>query len=118
MKHKTAELTGAYLDLAVAMAEGKEAPCIRQPLLLGQRATCSIFTHSGMAENVFAPSSDWRDGGPIIDRMDICIEGGGGCRAAEIRNDGPGRTQFGPTTLIAAMRCYVASVFGDEVDLP
>ena len=26
--------------------------------------------------------------------------------------------QFGPTPLIAAMRCYVASKLGDEVEVP
>jgi hypothetical protein len=27
-------------------------------------------------------------------------------------------TMLGPTPLIAAMRCYVASKLGDEVDIP
>ena len=34
---------------------------------------------------------------------------------AYIRHD---EEYFGPTPLIAAMRCYVASVLGDEVEVP
>jgi len=30
----------------------------------------------------------------------------------------PNRFNFGPTPLIAAMRCFVASKLGDEVDVP
>lgn len=68
----------------------------------------------------FNPSSEWLYGGPIIERERITIspayrgEGWGayinGCC---YESDDPDQT--GPTPLIAAMRAYVASKFGDEV---
>lgn len=76
-------------------------------------------------------SEQWSQGGPIIEREGIEINvrnwsPSPGCRL-------PGKyewsarlcfvrqtecKQFGPTPLIAAMRCYVASKLGDEVDIP
>ena len=47
MKHKVAELEGALLDAAVAMAEGLDADLVR---------------------GGYAPSRRWHDGGPIIER--------------------------------------------------
>jgi len=69
----------------------------------------------GYAEHEY--STDWAQGGPIIER------------------EGIGFTQFsdypqwtakhpqaicfdGPTPLIAAMRCYVASKLGDDINIP
>jgi hypothetical protein len=65
----------------------------------------------------FAPTTNWADGGPIIERGLIVIspDSQHGWRA----NPYMDLTEFyGPTPLIAAMRCYVASVLGDEVDVP
>lgn len=74
-------------------------------------------------------STDWSHGGPIIEREQIATwpAGNEGWRALHPKNldgaylyggvidagsfDGTG----GPTPLIAAMRAYVASKFGDEV---
>ena len=97
---KTNELTGAALDWAVAKCEG-------------------IYFEDFEDFERYAPeySTDWSQGGPIIER------------------EGIGFTQFsdypqwtakhpqavcfdGPTPLIAAMRCYVASKLGDDVDVP
>lgn len=64
----------------------------------------------------FKPSTNWAHGGPIIDRDDIHLGGYATCRYAEIRGDsGPWIQVFGETSLIAAMRTKVASVYGDEV---
>ena len=93
----TSELTGAALDWAVARCEGG----------VGNKDVIPWYK----------PSTDWAQGGPIIER------------------EGIGFTQFsdypqwtakhpqaicfdGPTPLLAAMRCYVASKLGDEIDLP
>ena len=73
----------------------------------------------------FTPSTDWAHAGPIIERERItlrtnaCVPGhwaayidfGSSSTAVKAR-------QSGPTPLIAAMRCYVASMFGDEVEIP
>jgi len=68
-------------------------------------------------------STDWSFGGPIIEREKIRLNCGDGTwgvaegvwEAAHPRNI---YVSFGPTPLIAAMRCYVASKLGDEVDIP
>lgn len=106
MKIKTQDLTGPALDLAVAMAwYGYE-----YKLLLP----------------FFNPSVDWHQGGPIIDKHDIDVLRDGdefGARLGSMRAH-PQREVMswccsrGPTKLIAAMRCYVASKLGDEVDIP
>jgi hypothetical protein len=73
----------------------------------------------------FKPSTDWAQGGPIIERERISIEhmagaGDGGTDvwvATRIENPAFSEEQ-GATPLIAAMRCFVASKLGDEVDVP
>lgn len=94
MKIKTQDLTGPALDLAVAMAwYGYE-----YKLLLP----------------FFNPSINWNQGGPLIEREGIAIYQSG-VWIAEI---GGNKTIEGPTPLIAAMRCYVATLVGDTVDIP
>jgi hypothetical protein len=110
---KTSELSGKNLDWAVMEAEGnwpKKSP------------------H-------FHPSVDWNEGGPIIERENISFypkcSGYGESSTiptswfAEkyIHDTLSGRTsktflRGGPTPLIAAMRCYVQSKLGDNVNIP
>ena len=68
-------------------------------------------------------STDWAQGGPIIEREEIALEPmthdehGDGWLATRV--EGPAICmEFGQTMLIAAMRCFVASHLGDEVDVP
>jgi len=106
---KTSELEGVALDWAVAKCEG-------QP-------------DEWMADHkrgyINSPSTDWAQGGPIIEREKVALDAemGDVWRAKmEYTNDDSLRPQWseedGPTPLIAAMRCYVASKLGDEVDVP
>ena len=82
----------------------------------------------------YSPSANWAQGGPIIEREGICVSKRYAPRflpkntpavidwvsqyfesphtALELHR------QFGPTALIAAMRCYVASKLGGEVEIP
>jgi hypothetical protein len=62
----------------------------------------------------YSPSTNWRLGGPIIERerMELRPESNGQYYAIALN----GADSYGPTPLIAAMRAYVASKFGDEVD--
>ena len=102
MKIKTSELTGAALDWAVAKAAGQ--------------------TYHGPAWT--KPSTDWKQGGPIIEREGIGFRRGysdeSGFKGWVAQRWAQDTTVFeeGPTPLIAAMRCYVASKLGDEVDVP
>lgn len=75
---------------------------------------------------------DWGVGGSIIEREAICIEtlkeGDGWCATKGCTPHdflmwdqpyGPDAAYGeGPTPLIAAMRCFVTSILGDEVDVP
>jgi hypothetical protein len=106
---KTSELTGPALDWAVAKAAGQ--------------------TYHGPAWT--KPSTDWKQGGPIIEREKITLEHlyGAGDAGADVwvatltcEDKKFGGVECfeeqGPTPLIAAMRCYVASKLGDEVEIP
>ena len=106
---KTFELTGAALDWAVAKCEGFPA-----------RDYCPHDKYYRDSENKwFCPSEDWEQAGPIIERERISVWARGNEWAAEsfIPNQ-QGHEQIGPTPLVAAMRCYVASKLGDEVEVP
>jgi hypothetical protein len=109
IKVKTSELTGAALDWAVAKCEGLET--INSSYTKG-RGFC---IRGGM---VYAPSADWTQGGPIIEREKLDLwwcEGNGFYTASR---SGGKEVEDGPTPLIAAMRCYVASKLGDIVEIP
>ena len=67
----------------------------------------------------YYPSTDWAQGGPIIERegIDLQYQGGDNDKwAADMF--GAECSVYGDTPLIAAMRCYVASKLGDEVEIP
>jgi hypothetical protein len=114
MKLKTSEMRGVALDWAVARAEGAGAALVSthsrgDALLLGDPTEyCNAGDH-------FQPSTNWQDGGPIIERERIEFEHDGFQWWARIRAD---EDFSGPAPLVAAMRCYVASVLGEEVDVP
>ena len=98
---KTSELTRRTLNWAVNHAEG----------LTG---TLSPVNYCGK----------WEHGGPIIERegitLDYDYEGPTLMWGAKhFAFDGTVLQQeYGPTPLVAAMRCYVASKLGDDVDVP
>jgi len=111
MKIKTAELTGAALDWAVAKASGVEHR---------YRHTTG-GDYNGNTVTVYRRfSTDWSQGGPIIERERIDIEYDLGDKCWNARWHGSNEWTFyqADTPLIAAMRCFVASKLGDEVDVP
>ena len=114
-KIKTSELTGAALDWAVAKCEeGEELAKGWHPHTWergGQRELRAV---------PYAPSTDWAQGGPIIEQEAITVSQGSPVLGLEWMacDRGSSCIQHGPTYLIAAMRCYVASKLGDEVDVP
>ncbi len=115
MKIKTSELTGTALDWAVAKSQGYAG------IALQERTNTEWYS----------PSTDWAQAGPIIDREGIKTAPTVTRSAwmAQIRHTKShplvahpvlaGWTNAnGLTLLIAAMRCYVVSKLGDEVDVP
>jgi len=65
-------------------------------------------------------STDWAQGGPIIEKEEIQLSSSPHSEGYWWYAQCMGSTKefAGPTPLIAAMRCYVASKLGDEVDVP
>jgi hypothetical protein len=105
MKIKTNELTGAALDWAVAKCEGAE-------LYISYGAACRV---GGWIDY----STDWSQGGPIIQRENICLWSEGYDWEAKISvGFGEWLVEWDESPLVAAMRCYVASKLGDDVDVP
>ena len=113
---KTAELTGAALDWAVALIEFPHPDYEDSDRL--------VYVH-GDDEFHYTPSTVWAQGGAIIEREEISVtrEFASGrvewaaWTPAPIRDDAEA-FGYGETPLIAAMRCYVASKLGDEVEVP
>lgn len=121
---KTSELTGAALDWAVAKCEGFDWYIETRPTAYGPKPF--VFEEHGEASCLFQPSTRWAQGGPIIERemreAGFDLWSGAhvphGQFAATYCRGAPDSYVYGPTPLIAAMRCYVASKLGDEVDVP
>lgn len=108
MKIKTSELTGGALEYAVAVSKGY------QPFTDG---ISWIIDVGGTYVRVPYYSTDWRQAGPIIERERIELVPNGDEWGAFAGGD-EHIPHEGPTPLIAAMRCYVATKLGDEVDVP
>lgn len=116
---RTAELTGALLDYWVARAEGWTFGPQHKTLecdVWRDADGCIVGT---IPASAFKPSTDWAQGGPIIERERMNVTESRGVWSAY---DGARGLAYGPTPLVAAMRAYVASKFGgevpDEVELP
>lgn len=106
---RVAELSGVQLDYWVARAEGLSAR-------IEDWGIGPICATGGPL--VFNPSEDWALGGPIIDKqlpelMPCWPAGGWYARSRHRPCDGD--QYFGETALIAAMRAFVASKYGEEV---
>ena len=125
MKHKVAEIDGALLDAAVALAEGipHRLVDVGGEGLTSKRCFRLEASRVGERGFPFAPSQIWNFGGPIIERERISVLFTGGVRGrdqweAYPTPSDPSNQCDGPTPLIAAMRAFVKSKLGDEVDLP
>jgi hypothetical protein len=123
MKVNTNELTRAALNWAVATA-------------LGRGPKYNMYSHGRTwhgwwlagpgheYEPMPSYSTDWAHGGPLIEREDCwpsryygAAQSRGKVYQASAYNGSSAYAQ-GPTPLIAAMRCFVASKLGDEIEIP
>lgn len=120
MKIKTSELTGTALDWAVGTANGGLYQSV------SARDAFWIWPGEPVKYSKASPaySTDWAQGGPITDRELISIlwrparSVFWACCNGQDPADEEVMGADGPTPLIAAMRCYVTSKLGDEVDVP
>jgi hypothetical protein len=118
---RTLELTGAALDWAVAKAEGKtpkiQCTSFRDAFIYRVYLGWS-YEHSSSGSIVeYRPSTDWAQGGPIIEREFIELTCTDEWKAFMRFQSNP-CDEDGPTPLIAAMRCYVESKLGHEIEIP
>jgi len=126
---KTSELSGAALDWAVCIANGLKPEDIYIQKWGKQRA--SLFRRNrdeeGELDGSYTTGPDllfshkWEAGGPIIEqeKLDVLYMGDG-VNEHYWRAEAVGGFTFaeGLTPLIAAMRCFVASRLGEEVEVP
>ena len=125
---KTSELTRHALNWAVGVAEGiqweSDDPEVgmyhrrsRNDRLVLGALDYDIMEDWGLTP--YEPSTNWAQGGPIIERWEIDTAKAG-VRTWRAKTVSIGRLYegIGPTPLIAAMRCYVASKLGAEIDIP
>lgn len=118
---KVANLSGAALDWAVAKCEGwnrlrPNPHKFNQALIMSDDRGDSQF----LSELNY--STNWSQGGPIIEReMRAGMHLSNNCAFyadADEFGDIDLHKVNGSTPLIAAMRCYVASKLGDEIEIP
>lgn len=116
IKIKTAELSGAALDWAVAKCEGRTITND-----LGGAVWVKGRHEDGHEldgfDSVFK-ATDWIHGGPIIELGKIELRTKSNYWESVKRLENGWLSQQGKTPLIAAMRCYVAYKLGNEVEVP
>ena len=124
---KVSELTGHALDWVVAKCAGLLVPRERYGKMVPSVVLDMEYWSNGdpmvrlnpcpdvyyRAE--YDPSTNWEHGGPIIERERINLWNEGHDWEASLYGK---HIVWGETPLIAAMRCYVASKLGDEVEIP
>lgn len=121
MKIKVSEASGSVLDWMVAKAKD----------LLGEVTQAKTWAELSKARGgialthgrTYSPTTNWAQGGPIIEREKIELRYHDVIVAGIWYRDGIGSDEcshkaIGPTPLIAAMRCLCASKLGDEVEVP
>jgi hypothetical protein len=106
---KTCDLQGAALDWAVHTAQGlSDEYCV-------------------VVDNLYGPqwrgpeySTSWQEGGPLIeqDGIELTVNGESLDGMWVAKSPEWYKPASGPTPLIAAMRCFVASRLGDTVNIP
>lgn len=147
IKVKTADLIGPALDWAVAHAvkawetahelfptmtldptfSGVEA----RPYPRGEYGTmlltCVLVPRNPFRQDPqsFCPSTDWSQGGPLIEKYRIELRESGKANwwadKSMLREGVPDQNDWcghGPSALIAACRAIVAAKLGDSVDVP
>lgn len=137
---KTSELSGALLDYMVAQIDPKceglnfglindvvcgyydennlMVPCV---FIVGGKFNKELKAKKALTVDYtdsYHPSTNWQQGGPIIEREINSLERiTDTWYAKRYRTGKRDLWQTGQTPLIAAMRCYVATKFGDEVEI-
>ena len=123
---KVSELNGAALDWAVAKCEFPELVWEETIGLSAHARDLIVIPDRKAPDCYWQPSTNWAQGGKIIEREEIGVTKPVGSSVwvstMQYQNDDYDliyqAEEQGATPLEAAMRCYVASKLGDEVQLP
>lgn len=117
MKVKTDELIDAALNWAVAQAIGNKPRYNWRAFGVKHYGAWETALGVGSAVMLQPYSTDRFHADPIIEReiTELYEHNALGGWAAKSK---AGDLRYGPTPLIAAMRCFVASKLGDTVDIP
>lgn len=128
MRVKVSELSGIGLDWAVAQATRVEVAMRygRELAVVHDRHGIKLIES---IRSIYSPSTNWAQGGPLIERFDITIIRIDGFSQvgplyqvmqsfSGLHLGGDRMMPVAPTRLIAACRAIVAAKLGDEIDLP
>lgn len=123
---KVAELEGRALDWAVAKAQGwvnYHEDSVEQGAVWYTQPEQAPYGHYTMVR-YYKPSTDGVQGICLIDKYRITLQPvADGWVAGMSDSKHPATSAWtakgrGHTPLIAAMRCLVASVYGEDIDIP
>jgi hypothetical protein len=118
---KVSDLNEAALDWAAAKCLGFKYIHVfkgdRVQVMVSNKKDSSYY---------FNPSDNWAQGGEIIEQEEISIKHVVPAMRDSIWQAFPsltakgagGKWGVGPTPLVAAMRCYVATRLGEDIELP
>mgnify|MGYP001306952585 CR=1 FL=1 len=127
MKIKTADLIEPALDWAVAKCEGVvyESFMNAMDYMEWRSKQCLDPNELAGAHHAYQYSTKWACAGPLIEREgiylranDMATEWAAGALRKNRLDKKPGPLFYAKTPLIAAMRCFVASKLGDEIEIP
>ena len=141
-KIKVSEASGPVLDWLVATAEGHRISLSRNWYSAQDEESFSMkmsWKRDDAPDSVhwwagqrYSPSTDWSQGGPIIETKIDCLRKRSKAEEASLAYPNPNFKfkaeifadidgyfcAFGPTPLIAGLRCFVVSRLGETVEVP
>lgn len=118
---RVSNLAGAALDWAVAKVEGVETSWRhgRELVKVHDRGGIKLIES---IRSIYSPSSDWSQGGPLIDNHLGSIHHNPHLEDSICRYSagpaGAGIWLYGPTALVAFCRTLVLTKLGDTVQVP
>ncbi|WP_332729290.1 phage protein NinX family protein [Pseudomonas sp. ESBL2] len=120
---RVSNLIGAALDWAVAMAEGYKQDTENHLTIISPRGVFTSVSTRGASEGFgFRPSTNWDQGGPLIDKHNGSIHHNPHLEDSSCRYSagpaGAGIWLYGQTALVAFYRSLVLTKLGDTVQVP
>lgn len=125
---KTSDLIGPALDWAVAKAAGR---CLHERIRIVRYNSdsdyicedCGKDTYMEPIQQTWKPSTDWSQGGPLIEKYATKLEHWPtettpNKSNARIAMAGSVYWESGPSPLVAVCRAIVRAKLGDQVDAP